>query len=253
MRTLLLFLFLAAPAFGGQSALLANLNVPYGLQSWIDSEYGVTLTGTNATNVLDRSGNGRRAYQTTASAFYPGWAANQINGHAVLTFNGTSNFFNWNCNDTDLKDATRTKGTIFIVVKDLSTAKNTIISTSTAVAGTMTFYGPYSDGNFYLDWGNQSTARLSGAANANSFCVIQLMRDGANMYMSKNGTQIAVSSSKSGTNASPAALFIGMYGGTQDPVNGQLKTIMPWNRVLSTNEAAFVRKMLEAQIGLTQN
>lgn len=223
-----------------------------GLQSWLDADYGIFLSSTNATNVLDRSFNGRRAYQTTAGKI-PGWSANQVNGHAVLAFDGANFWLNWNCNDTDLKDASRTKITILFAVKDNPAGKNTVISTSTSVAGTLTAYAPYSDGNFYFDCGNQSTARLSGSGNATSFSVVQLMRDGTNMFISKNGTQIAVSSAKSGTNSAPAAMFIGAYGGTQDWLNGQLQELQVWNRVLNTNEVADFRKAMEVKIGVTQN
>lgn len=58
-----------------------------GLKLWVRSDLGITLNGSDVSSWADQSGNGNDLVMASASE-QPGYLTNQLNGHAVVEFDG---------------------------------------------------------------------------------------------------------------------------------------------------------------------
>ncbi len=220
------------------------------LALWLEADRGIVKdVSNNITSWNDFSGFGRNATQSTNN---PTWVNNKINGLPAVSFNGTNQWFNLACNHTDLYNSDKNQITMFAVILTVSTSQNQIISTSTATAGYIELFAPYSDGNCYWRTGNESSASISGAGNFNTnFGIIRALRNNGTSLITKNNSAIATSTTISAVSGNATPVFIGSFGGTQNFTNGFIAAIIIYNRTLITTEIQQVERYLSAKYAIT--
>lgn len=226
---------------------IKGLGVPgTGLKLWLDA--GVLATGAVAL-WPDLSGNGNHATQTTG-ANQPTCVANVVNGHAVVRFNGTSNFLSI-ANILGSRLFSTNTATLFIVGRSNSPAnRGSFIQWNPGVnTNWVNVHLPWSDGVLYWDFGHISSGgRVTIAMPAgwlDAFHATTLWRNSTTGQIYADGSQLASSGMTDALDNTITANFVvGSNSNDSAFLNGDIAEIIIYNRALLTSERQSVERYL---------
>lgn len=259
--TLTLLLLCGQSALAGNApAMFNNSDSRLNLQGFQVgySATSVVQSGGSVSKLADFSNKNWFGTQTTA-ARQPTLITNFINGWPVLTADGTNTCMVFtNSQIGTFMANSGLNATAYFVMRTSNTFGNTVFAPKIGTAGT-TYEAliAFSDGNCYVDFGNNLTARMSGAGNATNLpiTVWALSRNGANGYLYKNGVSVITSSGLSGAlilTTNEMAIFADLQTGTPaTQMRGVLAEISFMNESHSPTTLTNNSKRIAARYNIT--
>jgi len=212
-----------------------------GLALWLKADTGMVTNGSAVTQWKDQTVNGNTASQGNASD-QPTLVSNALNGHAVVRFNGSSDYLATNSVVT-----TSSPFTIF-VVSTLGNAPGPIYNGDSGASGygflrqNTADYGALYGGRSNLTFGATITSgeQLQEIENTSSNVIT--------FY--QHGTQSGNTAS-AGLNTPTGATYIGgVNSNASNLFSGDIAEVLIYNRALSTSERQQVEQYLLKQYGL---
>lgn len=224
-----------------------------GLITWLKTDNGVTLSGSDVSHWQDMSGANINAAQTNSS-YRPEFATNAANGFPVLRFDGSSKFLNLNAVSSNLSPG----ASLFIVAKPVAVAAN---------ARLIELGNGASNNNIYLSQPNNTDLSLyvynnsspssvtgSGAITLNQFQVLSALHNGSGTAtLLTDSNQTGQGSISNINNVTRSSNFIGTDAGNTLFFEGDIAEIMLYNRQLSSLERYQVESYLSGKYGITVN
>jgi hypothetical protein len=212
-----------------------------GLALWLKADTGVVTNGTAVTQWKDQTVNGNIASQANTSD-QPALVPNTLNGHAVVRFNGSSDYL-----ATSSVVSTSSPFTIF-VVSTLGNAPGPIYNGNSAGSG----YGLYCQNT--ADYGALYGGRTNltfGATVTSGEQLQEIENISSNVTtFYQNGTQSGNTAS-SGLNTPTGATYIGgVNSNASNLFSGDIAEVLIYNRALSTSERQQVEQYLLTQYGI---
>lgn len=216
---------------------------------WVRSDTGLVKTGTDVNQWNDLSGHQHHAVTDFTTA--PQEVLNELNGHPVVRFNGTTTAFKTSA----MKHFANKRGTIFIVARtngpgNSSSGFGSIVSTW--VNSGITFQFGASMNNYHYFDGVGTVGYPIASAPPNQWGILTLKRAyNDTMHLYKSGVQIAAASI---ANNQPDSLpmYIG-YSGSYEVYNGDIAEIIIYNRALNAQEMIQVNAYLANRYAFNQS
>ncbi|HSK03046.1 MAG TPA: hypothetical protein VK932_17465, partial [Kofleriaceae bacterium] len=170
---------------GSQGTYRLNINggssIPTGAHLWLRADAGVVLNGSQVSQWLDQSGNGRNGYMPTVSR-QPSFVSGALNGKPVLRFNGAQSLILENY-------ATPTTFSVFIVGKNSKPTES--FSMILGPAGSApNNQMRWEDGSraLFVGTGNNLPTSTSSIGNTRVFHALSARYDGATMTVYRDGS-----------------------------------------------------------------
>lgn len=200
---------------------------------------------------------GNHAYQTNAAS-RPLLQRNSTTGAYYLAFDGSDDFLVTNSIDFTATD----KISLFAGVRrlsDASSANLVELSISTGSQnGSFHLRTPTNSGLANVDWSSKGTVRVFATSpsvyTSPTSIVISTKGNisGDSAILRVNGGQVASSIADQGTgNFGNHPLYIGRRGGTENPFNGHIYSLIGIGRLTTDSETAAIEKELAKQLGVT--
>lgn len=215
----------------------------------------VTSAGQPVGLMLDKSGRGNHARQTT-SASRPILRRNATTGAYYLEFDGTDDFLVTNSIDFTATD----KVSLFAGVRKLSDASAGMVcelgSNVSTTAGTFFIAAPPGALAQITAASNGTVARFADATNlpAPISTVISVSSDitANTLIIRANGTQRMKNTISQGAGKyANYPLYIGRRGGTSTPFNGHLYSLIGIGRLTTDSETIALEKSIAKNTGVT--
>jgi hypothetical protein len=249
------------PATHPYKALLAYtrptipLDIP-GCQLWLDAAdpSTVTLSGTNVTQWMDKSGNGNTAVAGTAT--YPVYQTGALNSLPIITMRGTNDYFlvsTTNLNPVDFPSLC-----YFIVMRPASTQTTNfagVLSTSSTASrwGRSLGLGSSSGtiGDLFQQGYYSSLANIVSLTRETWYVVSLQFTSTTSATLTANGTSTAGAASATGTNSQ--GFKIGSYDSTSSYVTYNANFDVAEILVYGANLSVAQRQQLESYLGWKWN
>lgn len=216
----------------------------------------VTGVGQPVGLILDKSGRGNHARQTT-SASRPILRKNAVTGANYLEFDGSDDFLVTSNIDFTATD----KVSLFAGVRKLSDAVLGMLleSSQSIAANTGVFYitAPHTAGNPTYRLASKGSLEVNVTTNqlyaapVSSVIGVEINISGDSAIMRVNGSQAAQSSADQGTgNLGNYPLYIGRRGGTTLPFNGHIYSLIGIGRLTTVDETIALEKFIAKNAGV---
>lgn len=185
-----------------------------GLKLWLDvaNTSSLTFNGSTVSQVLDLSGNGFHATQSTANN-QPTYQATGANGKPTLSFDANDTISSTaTVADYVLTPTTNPITTIMYVayMPALVNSGNISFGSDNQSNGRFFFQLFFGGSTMFLDVANVSGGRLSATLSGSDFIspvVLTVLRHGATMRVRRNGVTIASKTNASGNYSTTTAAF----------------------------------------------
>jgi PKD repeat protein len=226
---------------------------------WLDASSLTASNGTAISSWTDRSGNNNNATQGT-SAYRPLYSTNQLNGRAVVDFDGSNDFLNTSA----ISSLNTDNLTWFIVCKsDVTNSIGHAVSSnysSGASTGSSTLWKTFmSSGGSYVSFVRSSTGSIPGTIShgySAGYHFITNVWDGDSdqnsgyMDGTLSGTQTGVTANPSGHKW---VRIGGASAGDFQYFNGKVAEVIVFSKTLNNAERIIVDNYLSIKYGITMN
>jgi hypothetical protein len=212
-----------------------------GLALWLKADAGVVTNGSAVTQWNDQTSSGNNAGQGNAND-QPTLVPNALNGHAVVRFNGSSDYLVTNSVVT-----TASQFTIF-VVSTLGNAPGPVYNGDSGASG----YGFYrqNSADYGVLYGGQSFLTFGSTITSGEQLQELENTSGNTLTFYQNGTQSGNTATAS-PNAPTGATYIGgVNSNASNLFSGDIAEVLIYNRALSTSERQQVEQYLLNQYRL---
>jgi hypothetical protein len=224
-----------------------------GLELWIRGDTSelfvsasahATATGDAVVEWRDRSGNGRHAIASSSPTDRRPLlraGTDGLNGHPVLRFDGTNDFFR----TASISPALTQPFTLFTLSRKIGTATTALNVVDSRTSGTNTMTQGY--------WTNTTQARINAGSNLTlaitqtDFTILRGIFDGTSSSLAANGGTPATGSV--GTRAVDG-FTVGASRNSDGFLNGEIAEVIAYSGVLNTAERRIVENYLSARYGI---
>jgi hypothetical protein len=229
---------------GSQGSYRLNISggssIPSGAHLWLRTDAGVVLNGSQVSQWLDQSGNGRNASMATASR-QPFFVSGALNGKPVLRFNGAQSMYL----DTF---ASPTTFTVFVVGKNSNPSESfSMILGPGGNAPNNQMRWESGSRALFVGTGNNLPVITSTIGNTRVFHALSARYDGSTMTVYRDGN--ATSSHSFSTSGPWTLASVGSYYSSYY-MQGDLAEVLIYARALSEGERASVNSYLRSKYNL---
>ena len=235
-----------------------------GLSLWLDSSWGLVLTGASVTGWTDRSNRGH-TYVQVNPAQKPVRTLAALNGYPSIDFTpaNSSNMSSGTMTIADFFDATKNHGSVALVVKLTSGVADNCVFGADAAAVFTSWVGlflVYIDGQIYWDAGNATNGPIGArffptiGTVTNAYAIYVFVRDGTVSRIYKNGSLIG--SVTVGTTYISGLPTVLLGGSTNGGIPGQfadmsLVQMCVWQSALSANQVTILSRAWGPKYAIT--
>lgn len=242
--------------FYGIVASSSVVNITAEQVLWLEADYYNNDLGDDesvTTTWVDQSGQNNNAEPTGDPIFWE----NQINGHSIIRFNGTSSLFEI----ADSVSLSSPEITIFAVGKFIAQGvqqgwicfKNGDISSDPAAYGLGRLFFGGDPVTFSFNNGGGWSDHTGTTVSLDTYYLITAIYDGSNWYIRVNGSQTGSGSASGSLIDTTGSLQLGGYNqsfSNAEYLNGDIAEIMIYNGAITGTPLSVIESNLMTKYGL---